>query len=44
MCIRDRISGTGTFRPMEGSNPFSGELNVRENVYEEMIFRDFREF
>ena len=38
------ISGTGTFRPMEGSNPFSGELNVRENVYEEMISVIFENF
>ena len=38
------ISGTGTFRPMEGSKPFSGELNVRENVYEEMISVIFENF
>ncbi len=38
------ISGTGTFRPMEGSNPFSGELNVRGNAYEEMISVIFENF
>ena len=38
------ISGTGTFRPMEGSKPFSGELNVRENAYEEMISVIFENF
>lgn len=32
-----RISGEGTFRPIEGSNPFSGSLNERENAKEDLI-------
>lgn len=39
------IAGAGTFRPMEGSDPFSGQKNIRENAEEEMvsvIFEDFR--
>ena len=28
------VVGKGTFRPMEGSNPFSGTKNVRENAEE----------
>ncbi len=31
------LSGKGTFRPLEGSDPFTGELYVRENADEEMI-------
>ncbi len=31
------IKGKGTFRPNEGSNPFSGSQNVRENADESMI-------
>lgn len=31
------IAGNGTFRPVEGSNPFSGQQNVRENADENMI-------
>lgn len=31
------ISGNGTFRPVEGSNPFSGTQNIRENADENMI-------
>ncbi|WP_292009494.1 Nif3-like dinuclear metal center hexameric protein [Chryseobacterium sp.] len=31
------IGGDGTFRPVEGSNPFSGQWNVRENADEKMI-------
>ncbi|MDR2205189.1 MAG: Nif3-like dinuclear metal center hexameric protein [Flavobacteriaceae bacterium] len=31
------VSGSGTFRPKEGSNPFSGTLNKRENVDEQML-------
>ena len=31
------VSGSGTFRPIEGSNPFSGTKNVRENADEVMI-------
>ncbi|WP_027377290.1 Nif3-like dinuclear metal center hexameric protein [Kaistella palustris] len=40
------VSGNGTFRPVEGSNPFSGKLGVRENAAEEIIsviFEDFRQ-
>lgn len=29
--------GKGTFRPIEGSNPFSGQKNIRENTEEDMI-------
>ncbi|MGS0747557.1 Nif3-like dinuclear metal center hexameric protein [Halpernia sp. GG3] len=32
-----KISGEGTFRPIEGSNPFSGTLNKRENAEEDVI-------
>lgn len=32
-----KIEGNGTFRPIEGSNPFSGQQNVRENADESMI-------
>lgn len=31
------IHGNGTFRPNEGSNPFSGQQNIRENADENMI-------
>ncbi|WP_312089381.1 Nif3-like dinuclear metal center hexameric protein [Chryseobacterium sp.] len=31
------IEGKGTFRPMEGSTPFSGQLNNREDAEEKMI-------
>lgn len=31
------INGHGTFKPIEGSNPFSGTKNVRENSDEVMI-------
>ena len=31
------LEGKGTFRPIEGSNPFSGQKNVRENAEESMI-------
>ncbi len=31
------IAGNGTFRPVEGSNPFSGQRNIRENADENMI-------
>ena len=40
------ISGTGTFRPNEGSEPFSGTKNIRENTDEVMIsviFETFRQ-
>ncbi|MBW3521897.1 Nif3-like dinuclear metal center hexameric protein [Chryseobacterium sp. NKUCC03_KSP] len=32
-----KTEGSGTFRPIEGSNPFSGQQNVRENAEENMI-------
>ncbi|WP_417429915.1 Nif3-like dinuclear metal center hexameric protein [Halpernia sp.] len=32
-----KISGDGTFRPIEGSNPFSGNLNERKNTSEDLI-------
>lgn len=32
-----KIEGSGTFRPIEGSNPFSGQQNIRENAEESMI-------
>lgn len=31
------VNGNGTFRPVEGSNPFSGQQNIRENADENMI-------
>lgn len=31
------LNGNGTFRPIEGSNPFSGQQNIRENADEDMI-------
>lgn len=31
------LNGNGTFRPIEGSNPFSGQQNIRENADENMI-------
>ena len=34
------VKGNGTFRPIEGSNPFLGTYNVRENADEEMISVD----
>lgn len=40
------VNGNGTFRPVEGSNPFSGQQNVRENADEDMvsvIFEDFKQ-
>ncbi|KFF03613.1 Nif3-like dinuclear metal center hexameric protein [Chryseobacterium luteum] len=39
------LSGNGTFRPVEGSNPFSGQRNIRENADEDMIsviFEDYK--
>lgn len=38
------IKGNGTFRPIEGSNPFSGQKNIRENADEEMISVIFETF
>ncbi|MCW3161180.1 Nif3-like dinuclear metal center hexameric protein [Chryseobacterium oryctis] len=40
------INGNGSFRPIEGSNPFSGQQNIRENADEDMIsviFEDFKQ-
>ncbi|PKF75014.1 Nif3-like dinuclear metal center hexameric protein [Chryseobacterium sp. PMSZPI] len=31
------LNGKGTFRPIEGSNPFSGQQNIREHADEDMI-------
>jgi len=31
------VNGRGTFRPVEGSNPFSGQQNIRENADEDMV-------
>ncbi len=31
------VQGEGTFRPREGSNPFSGHLNERSQVEEELV-------
>jgi len=39
-----KIEGKGTFRPIEGSNPFSGQQNVRENTEEDMISVIFESF
>ncbi|MCX8523697.1 Nif3-like dinuclear metal center hexameric protein [Chryseobacterium formosus] len=39
-----KIEGNGTFRPIEGSNPFSGQQNVRENAEESMISVIFESF
>ncbi|WP_374362050.1 Nif3-like dinuclear metal center hexameric protein [Cloacibacterium sp.] len=38
------IKGDGTFRPIEGSHPFSGTQNVRENADEVMISVIFEKF
>jgi len=38
------VKGNGTFRPIEGSNPFLGTYNVRENADEEMISVIFEGF
>jgi len=39
-----KIKGEGTFRPIEGSDPFSGQQNVRENAEEDMISVIFESF
>lgn len=39
-----KIEGNGTFRPIEGSNPFSGQQNVRENAEEDMVSVIFESF
>ncbi|MGV4413515.1 Nif3-like dinuclear metal center hexameric protein [Chryseobacterium sp. T1] len=41
------ITGEGTFRPIEGSNPFSGSQNVREQTPEillSFIFENYKQF
>lgn len=38
------INGTGTFRPLEGSDPYSGKQNIRENADEVMISVIFEKF
>ena len=38
------IEGKGTFRPVEGSNPFSGNIGERENAEEDMISVIFESF
>ena len=39
-----KIEGKGTFRPIEGSHPFSGQQNIRENAEENMISVIFESF
>lgn len=39
-----KIEGNGTFRPIEGSNPFSGKQNVRENAEEDIVSVIFESF
>lgn len=39
-----KIEGKGTFRPIEGSDPFSGQQNVRENAEEDMVSVIFESF
>src|SRR5690606_13047319 len=38
------VSGNGTFRPIAGSNPYSGPQNIRENAGEELISVIFENF
>src|SRR5690606_34837844 len=38
------VHGNGTFRPVEGSNPFSGQQGIRENADEDMISVIFEGF
>ncbi|ACU07795.1 Hypothetical protein ybgI [Flavobacteriaceae bacterium 3519-10] len=38
------VSGSGTFRPVAGSNPYSGTQNIRENADEELISVIFENF
>ncbi len=38
------VDSNGTFRPMEGSNPFSGTQNIRENAQEKLISVIFENF
>ncbi|WP_294203722.1 Nif3-like dinuclear metal center hexameric protein [uncultured Chryseobacterium sp.] len=40
------INGNGTFRPIQGSSPFSGQQDIRENTDEDMvsvIFEDYKQ-
>ena len=40
------LEGTGTFRPLEGSNPYSGSQRIREDANERMIsviFESYKE-
>lgn len=40
------VSGKGTFRPQPGADPYDGEIGVRENTEEEMlyfIYEDYRQ-
>lgn len=39
-----KTEGKGTFRPIDGSNPFSGQQNVRENAEEDMVSVIFESF
>ncbi|MCI3938671.1 Nif3-like dinuclear metal center hexameric protein [Chryseobacterium aahli] len=39
-----KTEGKGTFRPIDGSNPFSGQQDVRENAEEDMISVIFESF
>lgn len=38
------IPGKGTFRPIEGANPFSGTMGIRENADEEVVSVIFENF
>ncbi|WP_234110573.1 MULTISPECIES: Nif3-like dinuclear metal center hexameric protein [Chryseobacterium] len=38
------VPGKGSFRPIEGSNPFSGSVGIRENADEEMVSVIFENF
>jgi dinuclear metal center YbgI/SA1388 family protein len=38
------VNGSGTFRPTEGSNPFSGQQDIRENADEDMLSVIFESF
>lgn len=38
------VNGNGTFRPMEGSSPFSGTQNIRESAQEKLISVIFENF
>ncbi len=38
------VNGNGTFRPTEGSNPFSGTQNIRESAQEKLISVIFENF